>query len=850
MKGIYTMVKKLMVAPDDVRKSHSIQLGSIPVNTYNRTIKQELDLKSGITPERCLRIYRDMAMIREFETMLDNIKKLGSYHGTAYNHAGPAHLSIGQEGAAVGECVHLNVEDHIFGSHRSHGEIIAKGLRAVQDLTGNGLVPIMEHYFGGSILKVVQTHEPNWEGLSITEKGKKKPALATPEEEELGIDFLLYGLLAEIFGRENGFNKGMGGSMHAFCLPFGAYPANAIVGGSADIATGAALFRKVRRKSGLCVANIGDASVHCGPVWEALNFSTMAQYSELWGEGFEGGLPIIFNFMDNFYGMGGQPIGETAGFEHVARVGAGLNPDNMHAEVVDGNNPLALADAYKRKIELIKSGKGPVLLDVLCYRQSGHSPSDQSAYREREEIELWKSVDPLVEYAAKLKDAGLASEDDIKAIHAYVQRKVFKACTLAVSEETSPRMTLSPHQGVSQMMFRNEVETLPGLERNDDIRMPLEENARVKNIAKKSRNGFDENGAPLKSTKAVTFGEALFETIAHHFYNDSRLVAYGEENRDWGGAFAVYQGLTEALPYNRLFNSPISEAAIVGTAVGLAMEGGRALVELMYCDFMGRAGDEVFNQLPKWQAMSAGLIKMPVVLRVSVGAKYGAQHSQDWTTLAAHVPGLKVIFPATPYSAKGLMASALAGNDPVIFFESQRLYNQVEIFHPGGVPADYYQLPIGEPARIKEGKDLTILTFGATLYRAMDAAKRFEKEFGLSAEVWDGQTLVPFNFDPIVESVKKTGKLILCSDACERGSYIHTIGSQIAQMAFDYLDAPVCTVGAQNWIVPPAEMEEEYFPQAFSFLDAYHQQIKPLPGYTPVINRAPEEMIALNRLGI
>jgi 2-oxoisovalerate dehydrogenase E1 component len=412
-------------------------------------------------------------------------------------------------------------------------------------------------------------------------------------------------------------------------------------------------------------------------------------------------------------------------------------------------------------------------------------------------------------------------------------------------------MVLTPHQGVSQLIFNNEVEeTLPGLRRSEDVLMPVAENPRVQAIAKKSRSGIADDGSTLKATKAVTFGEALFETILHHFYNDHRLVAYGEENRDWGGAFAVYQGLTESLPYYRLFNSPISEAAIVGTAVGCAMEGGRPMVELMYCDFMGRAGDEVFNQMPKWQAMSAGLLKLPIVLRVSVGAKYGAQHSQDWTALCAHVPGLKVVFPATPYSAKGLLASALSGNDPVVFFESQRLYNQVEIFQPGGVPENYYRLPLGEPSVIKKGDDLTILTFGATLYRAMAAAQRFEKEFGISVEVIDGQTLVPFNYAPIVASLEKTGRIIVASDACERGSYIHTIAGQLSQIAFDLLDAPVCVLGAANWIVPPAEMEDAYFPQPFSFLDVYHQQIQPLPGYTPVITRTPGEFMELNKAGI
>ncbi|NLV43062.1 MAG: dehydrogenase [Candidatus Hydrogenedentes bacterium] len=845
------MTKKLMVIPEQVRKSATINLGKIPVNSYKKSIREELDDKKGLSAERLLRIYRDMALIREFETMLDNIKKLGAYNSIAYTHAGPAHLSIGQEGAAVGQCVHLQVHDHMFGSHRSHGEIIAKGLRAVEDLSGKGLAGVMENYFDGATLRVVQKNEPDWSGLALTLKGKKKPALSTGEEEELGIDFLLYGLLAEIFSRITGFSKGMGGSMHAFFPPFGVYPANAIVGGSADISVGSALYKKIAEQPGITIANIGDASIGCGPVWEALGFSSMAQFKTLWPEFIRGGLPMLFNFMDNFYGMGGQPIGETMGFERLARIGAAVNPENMHAEVVDGNNPLALADAYKRKLELIKAKQGPVLLDVLCYRQAGHSPSDQSAYREREEIELWRSVDPLTEYGKKLLSSGLVSQDQLDLIHAYACRKVTKACRLAVSLDISPRMYLSPTQGVCEHMFNNEIEeTLPGLRRKEDVNMPLEENPRVQAIAKKSRSGIAEDGSVLKGTKAVTFGEALFETVIHHFYNDHRLVAYGEENRDWGGAFAVYQGLTEALPYYRLFNSPISEAAIVGTAVGCAMEGGRPLVELMYCDFMGRAGDEVFNQMPKWQAMSAGLLKLPIVLRVSVGAKYGAQHSQDWTALCAHVPGLKVVFPATPYSAKGLLASALSGNDPVVFFESQRLYNQVEIFQPGGVPAGYYRLPLGEPAIIKEGGDLTILTFGATLYRAMDAAKRFEAEFGISTEVIDGQTLVPFNYEPVVNSLKKTGKIIVASDACERGSYIHTIAGQLSQIAFDALDAPVCVVGSPNWIVPPAEMEDAYFPQAFSFLDAYHQQIRPLPGYTPVVERSADAFIRLNKGGI
>ncbi|MFA6309785.1 MAG: transketolase C-terminal domain-containing protein, partial [Clostridia bacterium] len=355
---------------------------------------------------------------------------------------------------------------------------------------------------------------------------------------------------------------------------------------------------------------------------------------------------------------------------------------------------------------------------------------------------------------------------------------------------------------------------------------------------------------PVSKTRAYQLRDGIFEAIIDKFYTDPTLVAWGEENRDWGGAFAVYRGLTEALPYHRLFNSPISEAAIVASAIGYGLCGGRVIAELMYCDFLGRAGDEVFNQLPKWQSMSAGVLKMPVVLRVSVGSKYGAQHSQDWTSLAAHVPGLRVVFPATPYDAKGLMNTALAGTDPVVFFESQRIYDVGEMFHAEGVPEGYYEIPFGEPDIKKEGGDVTILSIGATLYKAIEAAKILEEKYNISAEVIDARTIVPFNYDLVIESVKKTGKILLASDACERGSHLKDMAQNISELAFDYLDAPPVVVGAKNWITPSYELEDAFFPQADWIIDAIHEKIMPIPGHIAQNNFTPNEQLRINRLGV
>ncbi len=805
------MPKKQMILPDDVRKPATITFKPIAVNQYKRTVTDELDRYS---PEDLLRIQRDMVIIRNFENMLNEIKLRGSYQGIEYVHNGPAHLSIGQEAAAVGQAFHLDIDDHIYGSHRSHGEILAKGLSAIERLDDDTLMTTMKEFFAGDCLRIVEKD-------------------AQGSVKDLAIDFLIYGTLAEIFGREAGFNKGMGGSMHAFFTPFGIYPNNAIVGGSGDISVGASLFKKVNQKPGIVIGNIGDASSSCGPVWEGLCFATMDQFKTLWQGPYRGGLPLIMNFYNNFYGMGGQPQGETMGFGILARLGAGLTPDQMHAERVDGYNPLAVADAIQRKKEIIAQGQGPVLLDTITYRYSGHSPSDQSSYRDKSEIEAWQEHDPIVHYGKELVSAKVCAQSKLDEIAQCAESLMVKACKKAVDLSISPRADLMPTGSLlDKTMFSNQKIESMEPDRKPETLMTLEDNPRVKSLAARSRSAFGANGERLKDSRCIGVRDALFEAIIDSFYTDPTLVAYGEENRDWGGAFAVYRGLTECLPYNRLFNAPISEGAIVGTAVGYALEGGRPLVELMYCDFMGRAGDEIFNQLSKWQSMSGGLLKMPVVLRVSVGSKYGAQHSQDWTAIAAHIPGLKVVFPTTPYDAKGMMYTALTGTDPVIFFESQRVYGLAEEFVPDGVPAGRYEVPFGEPAVRKQGKDLTLLTIGATLYRALDAAKELEEKHGLSCEVIDARSMVPFNYGPVIESLKKTRKIVLASDACERGSYLHTMASKITQLAFDELDAPPVVVGARNWITPPDEIEDAFFPYPSDIIDAVHEHILPLKGYT------------------
>lgn len=831
------MTKALEIRPEDWFKPGYIHFEDIPVCQYKKTLAQE---KKEYSKEEFLAIYHDMLVCHDFETVINEIKLQGKYEDVSYKHPGPAHLSLGQAATAVGAAYHLDMNDFTFGSHRSHSEILAKGLSAIRKLDDAALQKVMEEFFGGATLKVVQEH------------------CKCSTVKELARHFLVYGAYAEIFARVTGFNKGWGGSMHCFFTPFGIYPNNAIVGGSGPVAPGAALFKLVNDRKGIVLCNIGDASFGCGPVWEGLMFSAMGQFKTLWKEkGFKG-LPILFNCSDNAYGMGGQTagsskdkyLGETMGFGQLARIGAGVSPEQMFAERVNGYDPLAVADAVKRQKAHLLKGEGPALLDVATYRIGGHSPSDASSYRTKEELDIWKDFDAIRQYKEKLVKGKVITEQEAAQTEKQVHDLVKEMFILSIDKEISPYETMDSMFIESVMFSNKKLESCDETRKGDaDFLQPLAENEQFKKIQKKQRFYADATGKPYSSMLVYNICDAVFEAMTHRFSQDPTMVAFGEDNRDWGGAYACYRGLTELLPYHRFFNSPISEAAIIGAAVGYALAGGRAVAEIMYCDFIGRCGDELFNQLSKWQAMSGGVLRMPVVVRISVGFKYGAQHSQDWSSIFNHIPGLKVIYPVTPYDAKGLLNSALSGTDPVICLESQQCYKHGEMFHEGGVPTGYYEIPIGEPDVKKAGKDLTIVTLGPILYKALDAAKELAK-YGVDAEVIDLRSINPLNYDKLVESVKKTGKAILLNEAVERGNVMQNVAATLSQLAFDYLDAPIAVVGSRNWVSPAAELESKFFPQVGWILDTIHERIMPLKGYTPSINRSLGELARTARQGV
>ena len=363
----------------------------------------------------------------------------GNYHGIEYVYKGPAHLSVGQEAVAVGSAMALRPNDQIFGSHRSHGEILAKGLAALAEMDEDKVDAIIRNHDGGKLSSYVANN--------IGDSGG-----------DLGEAFLLAGMLAEIFMRDIGFNRGMGGSMHAFFTPFGAYPNNAIVGGSAGIAVGAALRALLTDTDSVVLANLGDGSTGCGLVWESMNFASMGQFQSLWEAPFNKCPPVLFCFTNNFYAMGGQTRGETMAWDRLSRIGAGVSASQFHAETVDGSNPLAVADAVNRKVKLLRAGKGPALLDMECYRYSGHSTTDTIPHRSRDELKAWHAHDPILLFQNRLVSSGLITNHEIKTMNQQVTTQIEAVQRVIVDRQKTPAIDLNSNPTmIGEMTFNRQM---------------------------------------------------------------------------------------------------------------------------------------------------------------------------------------------------------------------------------------------------------------------------------------------------------------------------------------------------------------------------------------------------------
>src|SRR5208283_3926935 len=354
-----------------------IDCGRIPAYRYNSSLKAELKAKT-ISPEEAVAILEDMLTIREMEEMIVKLRS-GAYEAIRdYNYRGPTHVSVGQEGTAAGACSALLLADNITSTHRGHGESLAKGTVAIRQMTDEQL----------------RRRVP---GCAATQRG---------ELVEAALEEHVYRTICELFGKDDGYCRGRGGSMHIADFSVGHLGANAIVGGGVPIATGAALANRYLERGNVVCCFAGDGAYANGVVLESLNFSVQAQFTNHLASGRKSGLPIIFLVCNNHYGMTHRSDDEVMGVAHIARRAAGFADNNMHSEIVNGMNVLAVRDAVLRAAKLCREGKGPVFLDVNCYRYWGHSLSDpRNEYRTKEEEASWKAIDPIATFKKELLEA-------------------------------------------------------------------------------------------------------------------------------------------------------------------------------------------------------------------------------------------------------------------------------------------------------------------------------------------------------------------------------------------------------------------------------------------------------------
>ncbi|MEI6148849.1 MAG: dehydrogenase E1 component subunit alpha/beta [bacterium] len=733
----------------------TIKLGSIPAYRYKGTLADELKAKT-ITKKEAISALEDMLIVREFEEMIVKIRS-GAYEACAgFDYRGPTHVSIGQEAASVGGCIGIGATDYITSTHRGHGDSIAKGCVAIR-------------------------------AMNESQLRARVPDCKTTDREtlmEAALEDHLYRTAAELFGKEEGYCRGRGGGMHIADFTVGHLGANAIVGGGVPIATGAAMACRYLKNNGVVCCFAGDGAYANGVVLESLNWASMAQFTNELAKKDKFGLPVIFLILNNHYGMTGRADNEVLGSSVVARRAAGFTDNNMHAEVVNGMNVLAVREAVRRASEGCRAGQGPYLIEVDCYRYYGHSLSDpRNEYRTRDEEEAWKAVDPISTFTQEIIDAKVLSRKGVEELLAKVQARNATAAGRA-SKSADP----DPKDVIKYMYTDTKVEVVP----EEFTKVEL-----IKALPEIKR----QNGQ-------LTYKDAIKEALVEEMLRDNRVLVYGEDVADYGGAFKVTKGLLEAFGRQRIFNSPISEAAICSTAVGVAMVGLRPVVELMYMDFALMASDAICNQAAKWHYMSGAKAEISLVIRASVGGGkgYGGQHSQTLESMFAHIPGLYVAYPATPADAKGMLKTAIRDNNPIVFVESQLLYTM-----KGDVPEGEVLIPLGVADVKRTGSDLTIVTWGPALHDALKAADILKNEMKVDVEVVDIRSLVPLDMETILTSVRKTGKCIVVSQCINTGSFTGEIASQIMSAAFDYLDAPVLRVGAKDGIAPQSHVLEAVF---------------------------------------
>ncbi|KGO89981.1 alpha-ketoacid dehydrogenase subunit alpha/beta [Flavobacterium suncheonense] len=579
-----------------------------------------------------------------------------------------------------------------------------------------------------------------------------------PMHRNLGVfttrEIPLHRLFSQWQGKRNGFTKGRDRSFH-----FGTQEYNIIgmishLGPQMGIADGIALANKLKKNGKVTAVFTGEGATSEGDFHEALNVASV------WD------LPVLFVIENNGYGLS-TPTNEQYRCKQLADRGVGYG---MESHVVDGNNILEVYHLISElKASMIENPR-PVLLEFMTFRMRGHEEASGTKYVPQELMDMWAVKDPVENYRSYLKATAVLDDAADEAVRAEIKKEI-DTDWAKVQEEPAIVADLD--------------------EELNDVYAPY----------------TFEDIAPKGETENIRVIDAISQGLRQSMERHENLVVMGQDIAEYGGAFKITDGFVNQFGKDRVRNTPICESIIVSAANGLSINGHKAVVEMQFADFVSTGFNPIVNLLAKqhyrWQEKSDVVVRMPC----GGGTQAGPFHSQTNEAWFTKTPGLKVVYPAFPYDAKGLLATAINDPNPVMFFEHKLLYRSIY----QDVPKDYYTLPFGKASLLKEGKDVTIISFGAGVHWALET---LAKHSDISADLLDLRTLQPLDWDAIYASVKKTSRVIILQEDTLFGGVASDISSMIMENCFEYLDAPVKRVGSLESAIPfMKSLEDQYLPK-------------------------------------
>jgi 2-oxoisovalerate dehydrogenase E1 component len=561
-------------------------------------------------------------------------------------------------------------------------------------------------------------------------------------------------LFSQWQGKANGFTKGRDRSFHFGTQEFNIVGMISHLGPQFAVADGIALANKLKNNNKVCAVFTGEGGTSEGDIHEALNVASVWK------------LPVLFCIENNGYGLS-TPTNEQYNCEHLADRAIGYG---MESYILDGNNILEVYSKVKELVESMRKDPRPVLLEFKTFRMRGHEEASGTKYVPQDLMDEWAAKDPLENFTEFLKSNNILSEE-------------------------------------SEVTYKKEIV----LEINENLALVNKEPMIDPDSSTELNDVFEpfiyQEIIPSFSTEEIRLIDAISQGLKQSMERHDNLIIMGQDIAEYGGVFKITEGFVEAFGKDRIRNTPICESAIVSAAMGLSINGIKSVMEMQFSDFATSGFNPIINHLAKshyrWNQKADVVIRMPCGAGVGAGP-YHSQTNEAWFT---HTPGLKVVYPAFPYDAKGLLATSIEDPNPVMFFEHKALYRTIR----QEVPTDYYTIPLGKASLLKEGETVTIISYGAGVHWALETLNELSD---VSADLIDLRTLSPLDTDTIYASVKKTGKVIILQEDSMFGGIASDISALISEHCFEYLDAPIKRVASMETPIPFAiQLEAQYLPK-------------------------------------